>query len=283
MKETGQKMGHKNGFLGVVAGICVLGIVLIAVILVLPLAKRSSLSLDNSEYQYTLTAGFYEVGAHLPAGTYKITVVNGEEGYFSLHESPDLYFNPLNVYRVVEDKESDNVKIEKADASYTLGMNGMFRVFKAKVKVKDVTLKEGQFVNVKADTKLIFYSNEIEDEELAFIHIDNTETYYVSEHEYHFIESNAIAGVDFPTGVYDILYKPVQETNSGTIQCNMYFNEVEKSILFECDGEDGEQIVFRGVPFTPNSSITTNYLDEIILVPTEYIGKAFNDITRNAQ
>lgn len=276
-----KKIRNKNIVLGFAAAICLLGIVFILGLLAAPLMKRDSTTLENSQYKYTLTAGIYEVGAHIPEGTYKIKVIDDDEGYFSLHESPDLYLNTLNVYKITKSDDSKDHKIEKADGGFALRFGGYAApVFKAKAKVKEIHLEDGQIINVQSDTTLVFYSNKISDDNLNIIHIDNSETYYVSEHEYHFIESNAIAGVDFPAGVYDILYKPVQEENSGTVECRLQFNDFESHFLFECDGEDGEQIVFHGVPFTQNSSITTNYLDEIYLVPSEDIGPIFNDITQ---
>lgn len=279
-----KKIRNKNIILGFVAAVCVLAIVFILGLLADSLFKRTSTTIENSKYKYTLTAGIYEVGAHIPIGTYKVKVVNEDEGYFSLHESPDLYFSTLNVYKITNNDNSKDDTIEKVGAGFGLRFGGYAGpMFGAKAKVKEVDVEEGQFINVKADTTLIFYSNEISNSDLNLIHIDNSEAYYVSEHEYHFIESNAVAGIDFPVGVYDILYKPVQEENSGSVECKLNLNDYEGSFLFECDGEDGEQIVFRGIPFTQNSSITTNYLDEIYLVPSEDIGPIFNDITWDSQ
>ena len=279
-----KKIRNKNIILGFVTAVCVLAIVFILGLLADSLFKRNSTTLDNSKYKYTLEAGIYEVGAHIPAGTYKVKVDDDDDGYFSLHESPDLYFNTLNVYKITKNEKSKDDKIEKVGAGFNFHFGAAVGpTFKSEAKVKEVNLEEGQFINVKADTTLIFFSNEISNADLNLIHIDKSETYYVSEHEYHFIESNAVAGIDFPTGVYDILYKPVQKENSGSVECKLHFNDYEGSFLFECDGEDGEQIVFRGVPFTQNSSITTEYLDEVYLVPTQEIGPIFNDITWNTQ
>lgn len=259
--------------------ICLLGIVVLLGMLIFRYLERNTVTLDSAKYKYVLKAGIYEVGAHVPAGAYKIKVLDDEEGYFNLHDSVDTNLYLINTYRVIKNEKSNDDSLKKINSNPI----GIYRMFRTSGKVKEVTLEEGQFVNVQPDTILAFFSNDIENDELKSIHIDKIETYYVSEHEYHFVKSNAVAGVDFPVGVYDIIYKPVKAENSGTIECNLYFSENGRTLLFECDGKEGEQIIFRGVPFTLNSSITTNYLDKIELVPTEYIGKAFNDITWNAQ
>lgn len=158
MKKTSKKASKSDSVLVLLGVGCCLGIVSIIGVLIIPVIKSHKLSLETSRYQYTLTAGRYEVGVDIPAGTYKAHILEKDKGYFTIYESLDGSFIPLNTYRIDKNEKSSNDQIEKVNTG-----NRQYRLFLVKSKVRDVTLEQGLFVEVHFDATIVFYANEIQD------------------------------------------------------------------------------------------------------------------------
>lgn len=259
--------------LKVILSICLVGVIAILIILMSSFLGDRFTSLDDYEYSYTLRPGFYEVGVHLPAGTYVVQLEENEEAEFSIYKMEDSYIYFQRKYYVYDNKKGEKDILKQP----YLGLRVLVRSVQLKKRIENITLEEGQLLYIEPQTGFIFYSNDIEDTSFEPIEVTYSDIPIVSD--------VSIAGEDFPAGVYDILYEPKDSNQVGTIKCTIKdidANDSSKSYSFECEGENGTQVIAHGIPFTPGSKIVTGNMDGITLVPTKYIGKTFNSLTWEA-
>lgn len=251
----------------VLLSIGLLGIITIVVLLFSNFFKDRFTHLEDYEYSYSLKPGFYEVGVHIPAGTYVVNLEKVKEAEFVTYNTDDsnlYYYRSYYVY--------DNEKGEKDILEYTPYFHPYLSMIFPN-RSKDIILKEGQVLYIKPQTSFIFYSSDIEDTSFDPIEIVYSD---IS------IGSHVLwAGKDFLAGVYDIIYEPKDSNQAGTVKCEIKDID-ETSYFFDCEGENGTQIIAHGMPFTPGSSISVGNLNEVTLVPTKYIGKTFNSLTWEA-
>lgn len=254
--------------LKVILSICFLGIITVVILLFSIFFKDCFTSLEDYEYSYGLKPGFYEVGVHIPAGTYVVNLEKDKEAKFTTYKT-----NDSNLYYYREYFVCDNEKGEKDILEY----RPYFSMFFPN-RSKNITLKEGQVLEIEPQTSFTFYTNNIENTSYDPIEVTYSD---ITIGSYVFW-----AGKDFPAGVYDIIYEPKDSNQTGTVKCEIrnidvsYFTE--NSYFFDCEGENGTQMIAHGMPFTPGSSISVGDLNEITLVPTKYISETFNSLTWEA-
>lgn len=259
--------------LKVLLSICLLGLIPILIILMSFFFKDRFTSLDDYEYSYTLRPGFYEVGVHLPAGTYVVQLEDGKEAEFSIYNVEDSYIYFQKKYYVYDDEKREKDILKQP----YFGINAFGRSVSLKKRIKNITLEEGELLNIEPQTSFIFYSNDVENTSFDPIEVTYSDIPIVSD--------VSIAGEDFPAGVYDILYEPKDSNQVGTIKCAIKDIDASYSVKgysFDCEGKNGTQVIAHGIPFTPGSNINTSNIAEITLVPTKYISKTFNSLTWEA-
>ena len=259
--------------LKVILFIGILGVISILIILTSIFLEDRFTSLDDYEYNYTLGPGFYEVGVHLPAGTYVVQLEEAKEAEFSIYKIEESHIYFTQKYYVYDNEKGEKDILKQP----YLGIHGLGKNVSLEKRIKNITLEEGELLNIEPLTSFIFYSNAVEDTSVESIEVTYSDIPIVS--------SVSMAGEDFPAGVYDILYEPKDSNQVGTVKCTIKDIDVSYSVKgysFECEGKNGTQIIAHGIPFTPGSNIYTDNIDEIILVPTKYIGKTFNALTWEA-
>ena len=251
-----------------ILGLGILGMLVVGYFLVSNFLEDRFTRLEDYKYDCTLIPGFYEVGVNLPAGTY-VVQLEAQEAELVIYKQEDsgIYF--LRKYYVY-----GNEKGEKAVLKLPYGGIGISGVRKVPLKkrVKNITLEEGQLLYVAPETEFFLYTNEIEHSSFESIEITNPEVPVVS--------STSMAGEDFPAGVYDIVYIPKDSNQVGTIK---YSIKDFMGVSIDCEGKKGAQVIARGIPFTPGSTLYIGNLDEITLVPKQKIGEVLNSLTWEAE
>lgn len=270
-----KKIKLTNILLGCLASLCLIGI--IAIILKLSFVFFIP-SIDKCEYQYNLEAGFYEVGTHIPAGKYKIMLPEGSDSNFEVYKFKNNCITGCNEYDVQNIRGKDRLVSRHGGGTYYF--------MKRESKLRYLTLYKNQIICVHPDSELILYANKLENPDLEQISIESSNSSYSLPLENSSLPTNSsVADQDFEAGVYDIIYKPTETNKKSTIQCEIKFNGAYESSLtlpFECDSSNGEQIIFRNIPFTPGSYINVYATEGIYLIPTENISNNFNQITWEA-
>ena len=271
MSKNNQK---SDNFLKIALIICTVGISSILIVLMFIFCKDRFTSYDDYKYNYSLRPGYYEVGVDLPASTYVVELGEGKEAEFSIYKDQGSCIAFQRRYYVYDNEKGgkDILKLPYGG----IGISGIRKV-PIKKRVNSIELKEGQFLKIEAQTSLVFYTNDIED--------INSDVIQVTQIEVPVSSYRATAAQDFPAGVYDIVYIPNDSNQSGTIQCQLKDVEANYSAngySFECVGLNRTQVIARGIPFTPGSSITLTNVDGVTLVATERIVKTFNSITWEA-
>jgi len=257
--------------LKVILYIGVLGLIAIFMIFLMLFFKDRFIDLDNYEHSYTLKPGLYEVGVHLPAGTYVVQLEEGKEGEFDICMMEDSSIYTKSKYYVYDNEKGEKDIIKRP----YFGIYALGRSVPTYKRIKSITIDEGQILNIESMASIIFYSNDIEE-------IINSNRIEVKHSDVTLALNASRAGKDFPAGVYDILYEPKDSSQKGTINCAIKDISAIYSLVnysFECEGKMDSQVVAHGIPFTPGSSINIGNLDGVILVPTKYIGKTFNSLT----
>ena len=261
------KTNTDKGF-KVLLSIALLGIITIVVLLFSNFFKDRFTHLEDYEYSYSLKPGFYEVGVHIPAGTYVVNLEKVKEAEFAIYNTDDSNLYYYRLYFVCDNEKGEKDILEYSPHSSMIFPN----------RSKNITLKEGQVLEIEPQTSFTFYTNDIEDTSFDPIKVAYSDI-TIGSHVFW-------VGKDFPAGVYDIIYEPNDSSQVGTVKCEIknidasYF--IENSYIYDCEGKNGTQMIAHGMPFTPGSSISVGNLNEITLVPTKYIGKTFNSLTWEA-
>ena len=209
------------------------------------------------ENQYWLAQGLYEVGVHIPEGWCEIAFNWDESATIEIYEYDGTEFW---IYE-----------------SYYVDTNGGFYTFH---------LDKGDFLMLTFDdpsTAVCLYSDSTE--------LDGV---YAGFDECHMLSGQMIAGVDFPAGVYDIVYSPTTESGWGYVDLQvmseedgyllwntgLYFEEPSGDYSYEIDDNCGYYV---NIPFTPGTIINVDPdLDGIYIYPSYQIGQEMYDITWGA-
>lgn len=188
---------------------------------------------DNDFY---LDPGLYTVGVHIPAGTYVVEDFMSDYGTIEVLMLDDL--SEYDYYTWYDLEDGDTFEI---------------------------SLYEGQLLDISAGMSVTFSTND--DVEFSYDMTENplTESYVVS--------GSAVAGQDFPAGVYDIYYTP----DSDEDYCEVYYRIMDtenQEVIFEdsqyLEGYRGSTFYYN-VMFTEGSQIGVTNFQEITLMPSEWI------------
>lgn len=255
-----KKLLKSDKLIILIASICIIGILSIAFFLVGPFIRDKFTRLENFKQHYLLDPGIYEIGTHIPEGTYYVRSDVEETCYFDIYELEEDYMYCRGEYQV-----RDKNKLMQP-------FRGKWGV-EIKNRKKNIDLENGRILMIRPNTQLLFYSNDANIDDLNSIENSTLKTYK--------LVNRAVAGQDFKTGVYDIIYEPTDSEQNGTVTCVIKFvgtYESEFTMTFHCSGKDGSRLVYKNVPFTSDSTIATN-IQGITLVPTKKISETFNEIT----
>ena len=255
-----KKLLKSDKLIILIVSICIIGILSIAFFLVGPFIRDKFTRLENFKYHYVLEPGIYEIGTHIPEGTYYVRSDVEETCYFDIYELAEDYMYCRGEYQV-----RDKNKLMQPT-------RGMWRV-EIKNRKRNINLENGKILMIRPNAQLLFYSNDANND-LNRIRNSTLKTYK--------LVNRAVAGQDFKTGVYDIIYEPTDSEQNGTVACVIKFYgtyESEFTMTFHCSGKEGSQLVYKNVPFTSDSTITTKNIQGITLVPTKIISEKFKEIT----
>ncbi len=218
----------------------------------------------EADYQdgYWLSPGIQEAGVHIPVGKCDVILEYGE------------WVN-LSVY---ERSHYENVFQQKGSVVLYVG------------EMCSLELEEGDYLVVEAvddvfDTSVWLYSSSY----------DFTESMYVDSTEMYSISGEVTTGVDFPAGVYDIIFVPEEDWGYGEVQIMIASRTQEKSawvtaLSFEClqddfdYAEDNAYGYYTNIPLTPGSIVTVGeeLLGEVYLAPSYEVGVETYDMTWGA-
>ena len=201
-------------------------------------------TIPDTAYEEWLPAGMYEAGVHIPAGTYNIILDWGDEGYVEVSEYID---GSMYTYEII------HLEAGADDA------------------INDVTLFEGDILRVSPEIMVYLYSNDAKSNMVYNEPNELTEHYAVGETE-------MVAGVDFPAGVYDISYTASIETEMGVVTISLWNTEYQQEYLaenlyFESDYGD---TLYCNVPFEEGSHIYVSGLQDVKLVPSLLVKEGYN-------
>ncbi len=199
-------------------------------------------------YETSLASGFYTVGIHLPVGYYDIELEWGDYTYIDVYdiESDTLYLYSTALYYL----DWENPRIE------------------------DIYLEEGTILKLTANTSIRLMSNDVWDTDVKMSSNPLEDQYEVQDY--------AVAGVDFPVGIYDIYYAPADRADSS--DCYVIFDmrdsETLEIILGETIFVDSDMIseTYCNVPFTAGSMISGMDLESLILIPSQGIDTELQEI-----
>lgn len=179
-------------------------------------------------YSVTLEPGIYHVGTHIPEGTYTAEVVQGSYGMIEIQDSENGIYLYENIGFDDEQMIVDDLRLYQ---------NGFFMVSTG--VVVEITAENVQ------TTELIAKQNNL------------TESYV--------IDGEAVAGEDFPEGVYNVVYS-ADNGEYGEFQYSVPMEDYEYEFSVFFDGSVGAE-TYHNVVFTKGTVITLEDLEEVTLVP----------------
>lgn len=254
-----------NNMLVIIGSICIIGILSILFILVGPNIKDRFTKLSDFEHQYLLEPGIYEIGTHIPAGTYYVRSDVEETCKFDVYDISNNFLFTTGCYQV----RNKTQLMQPAKQQWGIEI---------KNRKRNIELGEGKLLMIYPNTQLFFYSNRIEDSALNTKNNSNLKTYQISDVQ---SSKRLVSGKDFESGVYDILYEPKNATQEGRVSCVLKFvgsYESKFTMTFDCSGSDGDQVLYKNIPFTKDSVIVT-IVEGVSLVPSKVISAKLNEIT----
>lgn len=194
-------------------------------------------------YEEYLYPGIYKVGVHIPEGTYTIFLDDGDYGTVDIWEyvDDDTYLN-------------DSFLFERDVMEY----------------VEEVYLYEGEVIEISSEMMAWISS-----EDASYSDCINEENPLTESYE---ITGEAVAGVDFPEGFYDIYYISQEDYEYGSVTYSIWSNEKQTMVLESQQyfGNEFGDTWYCNVPFTEGSRIQVEDLQEIILVPSEWVDPALD-------
>ncbi len=210
--------------------------------------SREWLNSDDYDYVAQLMDGFYTVGVHLPAGTYDLQFVWGDYTVMDIFQYDGESFHYLDSWAFEYD--SDTI-------------------------IRGLELQDGMLLKLSQNSCIECLSNTIAYDETYGIENPLTDSYIISR------DRPAVAGQDFPAGVYDIWYsveyRNADEENYesenyeyGTIEFEIFDNQSQSVIAGDSlytDSEFGDYW-YNNVPLTEGSTISVEGVTEIYLVPS---------------
>lgn len=196
-------------------------------------------------YETYFEPGMYTVGVHIPEGTYDVEIAWGEYGFLEVLEYTQgaLYTNDFYYMDVEEEYRID----------------GLY-------------LHEGEMLKISTEMGVLFTSDENLELEIAGEENPLTEHYVIT--------GEAVAGLDFPAGVYDIYYIPGYDGEHGNVGFTVWSEEKQTAVIDDVQYFDSDigETVYRNLPLTAGSKIWLEDLQEITLMPSDTINPQLKGI-----
>lgn len=181
-------------------------------------------------YSVTLEPGIYRVGTHIPEGTYTAEVTQGSYGMVEIQDS----MNGIYLY--------ENIGFDDEQ-----------------MMVDDLRLYQNSFFMVSTGVVIEMTAENVQTTELLTTQNTLTASYELS--------SEAVAGEDFPAGVYDIVYNADNgEDEYGEIQYCMPKGDYDYEFSVFFDGSVGAE-TYHNVVLTKGTVVTLEDLEKVTLVP----------------
>lgn len=199
---------------------------------------------DYIEYSYEnyLPSGFYMVGVHLPEGTYDIQFDWGISSYLDIYKYEDGELYAVGFHYL--DGENDS-------------------------RVEDIFLEEGMILKISMYSGLMFGSDDYAGDMTYEAENPLTDSYKIT--------GKAVAGVDFPAGVYDIYYEPTTEAYEnntiGYIDYNIWDSQKQEIIMGETLYVESYQgtVSYNNVALLDGAEIDLIALEEIMITPSSVV------------
>lgn len=174
----------------------------------------------------TLTPGVYEVGYHIPMGTYQIEMMPDAFGMIEVYDE----WNEIYISEYL-DADSDKYSME------------------------EVLLFEGAYLVVHPGTAVTLYTDNAQPESVQGIGTANSDSISLG--------GELIAGVDFEPGAYNIIYKP-KENADAFLEVVVYTDECEYGFYITFDSYMGDE-TFYYVPLPDGARVVVDesYLDGV--------------------
>ena len=206
--------------------------------------EREEYTISDNAYEEWLPAGLYEVGVHIPEGTYEVVLDWGTAGTVEVLDCVD---------GILQSNEYFHLEVGQMEV------------------VTDVVLSEGKVLRVSPEISLYVYSSDADPNEIF------TEWNELTEH-YPVGEDMMVAGKDFSAGVYDISYTASEESEVGTVTIYLWNNEYQTATLVDnlCFDDSYGDTLYCNVPFEAGSYIYVSGLKDVKLVPSLEVKAGFN-------
>lgn len=190
----------------------------------------------ETTYETCLEPGSYTVGTHIPEGTYTMEIDTGEWGLVEIMESTDgELFMEECFYMSIDDED----------------------------RIEDVYLGENHVLNIPTGLTLYVYSLDADSKDMTSQLNSQTEGYLISQ--------TSVAGVDFPAGVYDIVFDLEYPEDSGTVSYQIMNPQTGLVMVERSQIVDSDNTVFRNLTLTEGSVIWIDGLRQVIIQPSELI------------
>ena len=190
----------------------------------------------EAAYETYLEPGTYAIGTHIPEGTYTLEIDTGEWGLVEILEDIDgEIFVEECFYMNIDDE----------------------------VRVEDVYLDENHMLSIPTGIGLYVYSSDAEPM--------NITSQLNSQKEGYLISQTSVAGVDFPIGVYDIVFDLEHPDDVGTVSYQIMNPQTGMVMMERSQIMDSDNAVFRNLTLTEGSVIWIDGLKQVIIQPSELI------------
>ena len=190
----------------------------------------------EATYETYLEPGSYTVGTHIPEGTYTMEIDTGEWGLVEIMEGTDgELFMEKCFYLSIDDED----------------------------RIEDIYLGENHVLNIPTGITLYVYSLDADSEDMTSQLNSQTEGYLISQ--------TSVAGVDFPAGVYDIVFDLEYPDDSGTVSYQIMNPQTGLVMMERSQIIDSDNAVFRNLTLTEGSVIWVEGLQQVIIQPSEVI------------
>ncbi len=193
----------------------------------------------EATYETCLEPGSYLVGTHIPEGTYMLEIEQGEWGLIGFQEIKDgeIFVNEYEVMNV-DDFE----------------------------RIEEVYLGENEVLSISTGLTLMAYSSDADPNGVTSQLNPQTEGYIISQ--------TSVAGVDFPAGVYDIVFDLEHPDDEGSVSYQIMNPLTGLVMLEQSQMLSAEDDVYRNLTLTEGSVIWVEGLQQVIIQPSEVISVA---------
>lgn len=186
-------------------------------------------------YETSLKPGNYTAGTHIPEGTYTLTIDSGEWGLVEIQSWDDEEFY----------------------------MDECFYMSPNEDVVEGVWLGENHVLSIPTGLTLYIYSEDA-DPNGIFSQIN-------SQMEGYLISQTSVAGVDFPAGVYDIVFDREYPDDKGNVSYQIMDAETGLVMMERSQIIDSDNDVFHNLMLPEGSVIWLEGLRQFIIQPSEVI------------